>query len=278
MIEVKRQISAYNHTSYAGRRVEGVVVHYVGAVSTAKNNADYFCGGNRDASAHYFVDREECWQVVEEKDAAWHCGGGPHSQGSGGSSWGYALRNANTVGIEMCCEVIDGRCCVPWETVQRTGELVRDLVARHGIDPAAVCRHYDITGKDCPAWVQMPDGRARRGTDDGVWRQVWCELVGGNGSSGAPQDHGSPEDSTDFEGGTYRCQVDYLRVRTGPGLGCEEVAHYGRGQTVELDSEYVVADGYVWGTYVSYSGYRRWIAVGPHTGSPDLERDFLVKV
>lgn len=178
-VEITRQISDYNHTSYTNRRIAGIVMHYVGAVSTAKNNADYFCGGDRDASAHYFIDRNDCYQVVDEQNGAWHCGGGPYSQGSGGSSWGSTLGNRNTIGIEMCCEDIEGKCCVPWDVIKRAGELVRELIARYGIDPAAVVRHYDITGKDCPEWVQLEDGHAYSGTDDDVWFSVWSELIGG---------------------------------------------------------------------------------------------------
>ena len=48
-------------------------------------------------------------------------------------------------------------------------------------------------------------------------------------------------------GGTYRCTVDYLRVRDAPGLGGTEVAHYSSGETVTLDNWYKIADGYVWG-------------------------------
>ena len=77
--------------------------------------------------------------------------------------------------------------------------------------------------------------------------------------------------------GTYRCQVDHLRVRTGPGLGYPEVAHYDEGETVELDAWCVEADGWVWGTYEDWGGTRRYIAVGPYTGEPDAGRDYLVK-
>ena len=77
--------------------------------------------------------------------------------------------------------------------------------------------------------------------------------------------------------GTYRCKVDHLRVRTGPGLGYPEVAHYDEGETVELDGWCVEADGWVWGTYEDWGGTRRYIAVGPYTGEPDAERDYLVK-
>lgn len=80
-----------------------------------------------------------------------------------------------------------------------------------------------------------------------------------------------------IEPGRYLCKVDHLRVRTGPGLGYPEVAHYDEGQTVELDGWCVEADGWVWGTYEDWGGTRRYIAVGPYTGEPDAGRDYLVK-
>ena len=79
-----------------------------------------------------------------------------------------------------------------------------------------------------------------------------------------------------IEPGLYLCKVDHLRVRTGPGLGYPEVAHYDAGMTVELDAWCVEADGWVWGTYEDWGGTRRYIAVGPYTGEPDPERDYLV--
>ena len=174
---INRKISAYNFTKYNGRDIDGIVMHYVGAISTAKNNADYFAGGNRNASAHFFVDENEIWQSVEIENSAWHCGGGPHSQGSGGSSWGYKLGNYNTIGIEMCCKTIDGKTCVPYAVMENAARLVQWLIEAYGVDPAAVCRHYDITGKTCPAYIEL-DGHAVSGLDDDNWYRAWCLLVG----------------------------------------------------------------------------------------------------
>lgn len=77
-------------------------------------------------------------------------------------------------------------------------------------------------------------------------------------------------------GGVYRCTVDWLRVRDAPSLSGLEVAHYDTGETVTLDDWYVIADGYVWGRYTSYSGATRFIAVGKATGKPEAD-DFLIK-
>ena len=87
----------------------------------------------------------------------------------------------------------------------------------------------------------------------------------------------APQYTEDFHGGTYRCQVGSLNVRTGPGLGYPPVATYSRDQTVVLDDWYAVADGYVWGRYTGLaSGQLHYVAVGPHTGAPDAS-DYLVK-
>lgn len=79
-------------------------------------------------------------------------------------------------------------------------------------------------------------------------------------------------------GGTYRCQVDGLRVRTDPSLNGSVVAHYNKGQTVVLDDWYKIADGWVWGRYTgASSGQKRYVAVGKPTGGPAAD-DYLLKV
>ena len=37
------------------KNVKYIVIHYTGSEGTAANNVSYFNGGNRGASAHYFV-------------------------------------------------------------------------------------------------------------------------------------------------------------------------------------------------------------------------------
>lgn len=83
--------------------------------------------------------------------------------------------------------------------------------------------------------------------------------------------------STSKFGGTYKCTVNGLRVRTGPGLNYGSVATYNKGQTVKLDDWYKIANGYVWGRYTGATGNKRYIAVGKATGKPE-SNDYLVKV
>lgn len=78
-------------------------------------------------------------------------------------------------------------------------------------------------------------------------------------------------------GGTYRCTVDGLNVRTAPSLSGKVVAQYSKGQTVVLDDWYEIADGWVWGRYTgAQSGQKRYVAVGKATGKPEPD-DYLIK-
>jgi N-acetylmuramoyl-L-alanine amidase CwlA len=69
-MKINKNITNTNRTVRNGRKIEYIVIHYVGAVSTAKNNTIYFKDAYRGASAHYFVDDSSIWQCVEEKDRA----------------------------------------------------------------------------------------------------------------------------------------------------------------------------------------------------------------
>ncbi len=148
--KITKKISKVNRTVYSRRCIKYLVIHYVGAVSTAANNAAYFYTANRGASAHYFTDDTSIWQAVEDKNAAWHCGGG--LQGSGGHSFYQKCTNGNSIGIEMCCKKDkSGKLYITEKTIVQTAKLVQYLMDKYDIPASRVIRHYDVTGKNCPA-------------------------------------------------------------------------------------------------------------------------------
>lgn len=77
----------------------------------------------------------------------------------------------------------------------------------------------------------------------------------------------SPEvDPTDWrkikdEQGTMTVQVAAVRVRNTPSVSGEIVATYGYGMSFVYDSVYV-GDGYIWVSYISQTGVRRYVACG----------------
>ena len=143
-MKINKKITKVNRTVMSGKKNKYLVIHYVGAVSTAKNNASYFYSTNRGASANYFVDDTSIWQVVEDKDAAWHCG-------TTGKYYHKECRNNNSIGIEMCCIKKNGKLDVSDKTVANTIELVKQLMTKYNIPASKVIRHYDVTHKKCPA-------------------------------------------------------------------------------------------------------------------------------
>ena len=150
MIPIQEMLTPYNYTAMSNKQNLYIVVHYVGAVSTAKNNAVYYSREKLQASAHYFVDETSIWQSVKDKDRAWHCGGG--LQGSNGHTFYQKCTNYNSIGIEMCVKkTSDGRWYFEEETIKNTVDLVKHLMAKHNIPIERVIRHYDVTGKNCPA-------------------------------------------------------------------------------------------------------------------------------
>lgn len=151
MRKINKLISGYNHNAGKTSRIKYIVIHYVGALGGAKANCQYYAGGNRNASAHYFVGFDgEIWQSVEDANIAWHCGA---------SSYKHAeCRNANSIGIELCVRKKNtaslGATDKDWyfedATVEAAAELTRYLMDKYNVPAPHVIRHYDVTGKICP--------------------------------------------------------------------------------------------------------------------------------
>ena len=145
-----------NRWSRNGQSVEYIVLHYVGAVSSAKANAVYLNrDGNLGWSAHFFTDEHSIWQSVPLDESAGHCGV-DYSNGRA-PFWGKC-RNKNSIGIEMCCKKdSNDNWYIEPETVTRTVALVKWLMQEFNIPIERVVRHYDVCWKTCPEpWVRDP--------------------------------------------------------------------------------------------------------------------------
>lgn len=129
--------------------IKYIVIHYTANNGdTARNNGEYFGREYVGASANYFVDSKEIIQSVLDKHIAWHCGGKLESSH-------HPLRgickNSNSIGVELCSIIQNGKYAFKPETVSLAAELTRYLMGRYNIDIDHVVRHYDVTGKTCPA-------------------------------------------------------------------------------------------------------------------------------
>lgn len=140
MLKIERMISPYNH--YEGNAIKYIVVHGTGApegTDLARNNAIYFYGANRNASAHYFVDSTSIYQSVEDFNGSWSVGDGYNQ---------YGINNQNTLNIEMCCNNYE----YDEETIINTLTLVKAKQKEYGIQDSNVVRHFDASRKICPEY------------------------------------------------------------------------------------------------------------------------------
>ena len=169
---LKIKTNLANKGNYGGCRslsaIKYIVIHYTANDGdTDENNGIYFKNNDVDSSAHYFVDDDSVTQSVPDNYIAWHCGGG--LQGSGGHSFYKKCINTNSIGIEICDDVKNGIIYPSAKTIENVIELTKTLMKKYNIPKSNVIRHYDVTGKKCPAyWV-----------DDAKWKsEFWNKLDG----------------------------------------------------------------------------------------------------
>ena len=153
-VNTSLKCNSSNYENFSSRKISYIVMHYTGnAKDTAKANANYFTGKNRQASAHFFVDNTSIYQSVELRDKAWHCGSPT------GVYYHDYCRNTNSIGIEMCTS---GSYIISDKTIKNAAHLCAYLCKKIGITADEVdkyvLRHYDVTHKSCPA--QMAKDKA----------------------------------------------------------------------------------------------------------------------
>lgn len=140
-MQIEKKQIAYNRVSRSGR-IRYIVIHDTGNKAKGANadaHFNYFNGGNRNASADFFVDDKKILQVNDyTKYYTWHVGDGKGK---------YGITNANSVGIEICVNS-DGNYNAAY---LKAVELTKYLMGVLGIDDSHVVRHYDASRKNCPA-------------------------------------------------------------------------------------------------------------------------------
>ena len=131
--------------------IKYLVYHYTANDGdTDEANAKYFHNNVVKASAHRFVDDDSVTISVPDNYTAYHCGGG--LQGKNGHKFFEICTNTNSMGIEMCDTIRNGKHEVSPKTRANAIALGKELVKKYGIKKENVIRHFDVTGKNCPAY------------------------------------------------------------------------------------------------------------------------------
>ena len=153
-----------NGNNYGGKRntsdIKYIVIHYTGNDGdTDENNGKYFANHIVEASAHYFVDDDSVTQSVPDNYVAWSVGGSKYSSCSetgGGKCYGKCT-NANSLSIEICDDVKNGVVYPSAATIANAIEFTKKKMKEYNIPASNVIRHFDVTGKLCPAyWSGTP--------------------------------------------------------------------------------------------------------------------------
>ena len=137
---LSKNLIKHNFSGRNGQAIRYLVIHDTG---NARRGADalahqkYFGSGNKNASAHYFVDSKRIVQVIEDKEASWHCGDGYGK---------YGISNQNSIGIELCINS-DGDY---EEMLDNAVLLIQHLADKYKIPKTRSVRHYDASRKICP--------------------------------------------------------------------------------------------------------------------------------
>lgn len=233
MVKIKENYA--NAQNYGSRRnmsnVKYIVIHYTANDGDSdENNGKYFHNNIVKASAHYFVDDDSITASVPLNYTAYSVGGNKLNTG-GGRLYG-TVRNANSINIELCDTVRNGVIYPTDKTINNALDLVRKLMADYNIPQSNVIRHFDVTGKKCPAyWV-----------DDAKWKNEFWNKIS--------QTKVEPSADVPF---LVQITTDVLNIRAGAGTKYSIVGTVNKGYKYTI----VETDG-SWGKLKSGVG---WISI-----------------
>ena len=138
-----------NKKQYSSQRrsldsIKWIVIHYTGNYSKGANaeaHYRYLNNATRYGSAHFYVDDKEIIQTIGDSYTAWSVG---DNQGHG--RYLNGCNNSNSISIEFCVNSDSNQDL----TYKNVLELTKNLMKKFNIPADKVCRHYDVSKKDCP--------------------------------------------------------------------------------------------------------------------------------
>lgn len=262
------------------RKSKWIVLHTMETAehgSIAENiGAGWFTREEAQASAHYCADNDSIVQCVNEGDYAWASG---------------MTGNSYSVQIEMAGRASQSRA--EWlddysrAMLERVAALVADICTRQGI-PARVLTDAQVAAGEPGITTHAALARVFRETDhtdpgpnfpwDYFMERVQAHLGGTGGSvevPAAPVTVSQPAGPTPLpEGvwynarGWFTVTADRLAISADTTVASPALGYYTTGGGFNYDG-YIANEGYVWLSYLSWAGPRRYVAVGPNDGKSD---------
>ena len=139
------------HTGATDRSPEFAISSFITRATTEtpqKETLHSEDGNQRNAGAHFFVDQSgDVYQTVKIKYKAWSVGGDIVTRKNGAASLHGTCTNTNSVSIELCdCAKKD-----PSAKMIKSVRGVINYIRESCPNAKTICRHWDVTGKSCPA-------------------------------------------------------------------------------------------------------------------------------
>lgn len=234
-------------------KIQYIVIHYTANDGdTDEANANYFNGANRKASAHYFVDKDSVTQSVLDNYVAWSVGGSKYSNCSstGGGKFYGKCTNTNSISIEICDERKNGEIYPSAATIENAIELTKKLMKKYNIPASKVIRHFDVTGKACPAYWCGTSAKNKK------WETEFWNKISGSSSNSTTST--VKKETEAFKPYKVKITTKSLNVRAGAGTKYKVVTQ------VKKDEVYTIIEtkdigSNKWGKLKSEVG---WIHLG----------------
>jgi N-acetyl-anhydromuramyl-L-alanine amidase AmpD len=219
-----------NYTPGRTQKVKYIVIHYTASGAAALNNLNYFASRYVGASAHLFIDvNGDIYQSVELADTAWAVGAKSYKHQS--------CRNSNSVSIEV---VNAGKAAYTAAQIKALKSVVPELMKKYGGVPAEnVLRHYDVTGKICPAYYCGSTGKDKR------WKELHGAITGSASTSAKPS-------TPAFKAYKVKVTADSLIVRKNASTSAAKVKSLKKGTAVTVTDKT---------TGTSVGGNKTWLKV-----------------
>lgn len=168
---IKANANNYNTKVRPLTSIEYIVIHYTANINdTAFSNVRYFSSSITKSSAHYFVSDTDIYQSVPIQHAAYSVGlGSMNKPYTPNPPYYKKCTNSNSISIELCGGP-KGREATQ-QTKKTAAELARALMKELNIPQQNIIRHYDVTGKMCPAWAVK---------DPIKWLELQLMIFGGD--------------------------------------------------------------------------------------------------
>lgn len=231
MIKIKEDL-AYRKNYGSERKlnqIKYIVIHYTANDGdTDEANGNYFDDKSIGTSAHYFVDDDSATRSVPDNYVAWHCGGG--RQGKNGGTYLGKCTNTNSIGIEICDDVKNGTIYPSEKTIENVIELTESLMKKYKIPKENVIRHYDVTGKACPAYWCGSVLKNKK------WKTAFWNKLGTDGAF------------------LVKVKADVLNVRKGAGVKCGISTRIKYGEVYTIVATKKVGNS-TWGKLKSGDGW-----------------------